>query len=286
MFHYYNEMKNILLPTDFSQNSFNAATYAVSFFKDLSVNFYFLHVSLMKEVGDEECFYENSSSVPGEEIEYDPVEKLRKEIEKTQAFSGNKNHKFYYIHEYVQFIEAVKKSIKEKEIDLMVMGTKGAAKNDLALLGSYTADVITRVKCPVLIIPAKAKFSEPKNIVFPTDFNMFYKQKVLHTLSEILEIKKSILSILFVSKNVSDLSPLQKKNKSYLQGYLHDKPHSFYFIPEGTIDTAIKYFVDTNKVDMIAMVAKNLNFFQRILFQPTVEKVSYHTKVPFLVLHE
>jgi hypothetical protein len=34
------------------------------------------------------------------------------------------------------------------------------------------------------------------------------------------------------------------------------------------------------------MIAKNLNFFQRILFKPTVEEISYHTKVPFLVLHE
>ena len=279
-------MKNILIPTDFSENSFNAATYAMLFFKNLTANFYFLHVSLMKEVGDEECFYEISNSVPGKEKAYNPIERLQNEIVKAKAISDNKSHKFYYIHEYVQFVEAVKKTIEEKEIDLMIMGTKGAAKNNLALLGSYTADVITRVKCPVLIIPSKAKFTEPKNIVFPTDFNIFYKQKVLNTLTEMLEIKKAILSVLFVSKSVRDLSPLQKKNRSYLQDYLNDKPHSFYFITEGTIDTAIKSFVDTNQVDMIAMIAKNLNFFQRVLFQPTVEKVSYHTKVPFLVLHE
>jgi hypothetical protein len=34
------------------------------------------------------------------------------------------------------------------------------------------------------------------------------------------------------------------------------------------------------------MVAKNLNYFQRILFRPTVEELSYETDVPFLVLHE
>jgi len=34
------------------------------------------------------------------------------------------------------------------------------------------------------------------------------------------------------------------------------------------------------------MVAKNLNFLERILFKPKVEKISYHTTVPFLVLHE
>ncbi len=34
------------------------------------------------------------------------------------------------------------------------------------------------------------------------------------------------------------------------------------------------------------MVAKNLNYFQQILFQSKVEEISYHTDVPFLVLHE
>jgi len=279
-------MKNILIPTDFSENSFNAVKYAVSFFENIRVRIYFLHVSLIKEVGDEQCYYEISDARSIDALKYDPIKRLKYQINKAQDFSENKNHKFHYIHEYVQFVEAVRKSIEEKEIDLVVMGTKGAAKNNLALLGSHTADVITRVKCPLLIIPAEAVYKEPKNIVFPTDFNIFYKQRVLKTLSEILKMKGALLSVLFISKNVADLSLVQKKNRNYLQDYLQDKPHSFYSISEKTIDEAIKNYVETNEVDMIAMIAKNLNFFQRILFQPTVEKVSYHTKVPFLVLHE
>ena len=34
------------------------------------------------------------------------------------------------------------------------------------------------------------------------------------------------------------------------------------------------------------MVAKNLNYFQQILFHSKVEEISYHTDVPFLVLHK
>jgi hypothetical protein len=36
---------------------------------------------------------------------------------------------------------------------------------------------------------------------------------------------------------------------------------------------------------MIVMVAKNLNFLQQLLFNSKVEEVSFHTKVPFLVVH-
>ena len=52
------------------------------------------------------------------------------------------------------------------------------------------------------------------------------------------------------------------------------------------IEEAIQCFVQSRNTDLIVMVAKNLNYFQRILFSPTVEEISYHTDVPFLVLHE
>ena len=40
-------MKNILLPTDFSENSWNAIKYALEFYKNTPVNFYILNVTLI-----------------------------------------------------------------------------------------------------------------------------------------------------------------------------------------------------------------------------------------------
>ena len=40
-------MKNILIPTDFSENSWNAVKYALEFFKDTECDFYLLHVTLI-----------------------------------------------------------------------------------------------------------------------------------------------------------------------------------------------------------------------------------------------
>lgn len=264
----------------------NAIKYAISFFESVAVNFYLLHVSLVDEIDEEECFYKLSDTILDQKVAYNPTDKLQAVIKKVKNLSLSKKHKFYGIHEHIQFIEAIRKSVKEKEIDFIVMGTKGDSQISETVLGSHTADVITRVKCAVLVIPEKARYKKPKNVVFPTDFNILFKNKVLETLTDILKIKNTELSVLYISKNVRDLSSLQKKNRSYLKDYLMDKPHSFYFITNENIDNAIETFVETTRVDMIAMIAKNLNFSQRILFQPTVEKISYHTKVPFLVLHE
>ncbi|MAP55103.1 universal stress protein [Altibacter sp.] len=279
-------MKNILIPTDFSKNAQNAIRYALSFFEDTPANFFLLHVSLVEELNEEECFYKYSETVTDQKVIYDPSETLTAELRKVQKLTANTRHHFYAIHEYIHFVEAIRKHVDEKKIDYIVMGTKGASQLNASTIGSHTGEVITRVKCPVLVIPEQARYTPPKNILFPTDFNMYYKSRILKTLSEILRVKEAALRVLYVSKKVHELSSLQQKNRNFLQEHFENKPHHFYYITDLNIDNAIESFVAKNDTDMIAMVAKNLNFFQRILFRPTVEKISYHTKIPFLVLHE
>jgi nucleotide-binding universal stress UspA family protein len=279
-------IKNILIPTDFSENSWNAIKYAVSFFNGIPVSFYLLHVSLVEEVDEDACFYKYSDTIVDKKILYNPSEVLQAELIKAKKYDTSNKHQFYAIHEYVQFIEAIRKSVVEKNIDYIVMGTKGASQYNNSTLGSHTGSVITKVKCPILVVPEKAVYTAPSTVLLPTDFNLNFKNKVLNTIDDILKVKKATLSVLYISKSVKELSPLQKRNREVLQESLQDKIKSCYFISDQNIENAVDTFVKSKKVDMIAMVAKNLNFFQKILFKPTVEKISYHIEIPFLVLHE
>lgn len=50
------------------------------------------------------------------------------------------------------------------------MGTQEASGLEQLLLGSYTADVVDKVDCPLLVIPAYVIFKKPEKIIFATDF--------------------------------------------------------------------------------------------------------------------
>ena len=153
-------------------------------------------------------------------------------------------------------------------------------------IGSNTGDVITKVKCPLLAVPENAKYRIIHEIAFPTDYHTGYDLKVLDTLMEMATINKSILRILHISKKGEELNNEQKTNKQFLHDYFKDLEHSFHSLTGTKLETAVQCFTESRDIDMIAMVAKNLNFFQRILFRPSVEQISYHAEVPFLVLHE
>ncbi len=279
-------MKNILIPTDFSENSWNAILYALSFFKKVTCTFYFLHVSLYEEMIGENSFY-NSKDTVLEKITDSDKEKMQGLLKKIEKLPLNAKHHFFTINEYIFFVDAIRKQVAEKHIDFIVMGTKGASGLKEKTIGSNTGDVITKVKCPVLVIPEKARYTKPKEIAFPTDYNIYYSSRVLDTITEILDINDAALRILHIAKKDAELTELQKKNKDFLDDYLeNDIEHSFHFLSNPDIEQAVQCFVESRNIDMITMVAKNLNFFQRILFHPTVEKISYHTDIPFLVLHE
>jgi hypothetical protein len=169
---------------------------------------------------------------------------------------------------------------------MIVMGTKGSSGLKKYIIGSNTGDVITKVKCAILVIPENAKFSKITEIVFPTDFALNYNLNTLQPISEILEAYNSYLGILHISQSDKDLNTDQQKNKELLDDYFNNRKHGFYFLTNKKIENAIQCFVESRGVDLITMVAKNLNYFQRLLFLPKVKEISYHTDIPFLVLHE
>ena len=136
-------MKNILLPTDFSENSWNAIKYAIRFFETSACNFYLLHVDRLSYMVAGDIPYTATENVI-EEVYTKPAKmKLRKILKQiSETFPEHKNHKFYTHTDYNFFIESIENFVEEKEIDCIVMGTKGATGLSQYLIGTNTYDVI------------------------------------------------------------------------------------------------------------------------------------------------
>ncbi len=277
-------MKNILIPTDFSENSRNAIKYAQEYFSDIPVNFYLLHVSPNKpsEIREPAQPFESES----QQVIDSPVTQLLEEIKICKSLTLNPLHIFFSIYENISLVESIRKQLVEKEIDYILMGTRGASNIARTDIGSNTSEVITKVKCPVLVIPPQAKFKGVKNIAFPTNYNCIYKNRVVSTLFETLKLQNAALRILHIKSSGQNLNQEQVDNKNFIQDFLKETKHSFHILENNNIEMGIQDFVETWEIDMIAIVAKNLNIIQRLLFNPMDKTVSYHNEIPFLVMHE
>ena len=280
-------MQQILIPTDFSDNAWNALKYALELFKESKCTFYLLHVNPIPPYSGAGTAVHSAAENFKEAILKDSKEGLQKLLDRIKKeLPSNTKHTFVPIALYDYFVDALKRESINKKIDLIIMGTKGASGLKKVTIGSNTGDVITKVKCPLLAIPEEAEFTDIREIAFPTDYQIGFDVKVLDTLIKMAVMNKAELRILHISKKGDKLSEEQQNNKDFLNDYLADVDHSFHSLTGADLETSVQCFTESREIDMIAMVAKNLNFFQRILFRPEAEKISYHTKVPFMVLHE
>ena len=256
-------MMNILIPTDFSENSHNAIRYALDYFSNATVNFYILHVSHINSNSNTEMQETQSTTAL-----------LKEEIKTCQLLSKNQALRFFPLHEELNLVESIRKQVAEKEIDFILMGTKGTSKVNRSEMGSNTCDVITKVKCPVLVIPENAKFNGIKNIAFVTDYNCIYRNKVISTLSETLDLHQSPLRVLHIKAQETGLTSSQTDNKGFLHYFFKEKKHSFHFVENKDLETGIQDFVKTWEISLVSIVAKNLNFIKSLLhLQPLIEVV-------------
>ena len=277
-------MKRILLPTDFSSISINAIKYAVSLYKESKCEFFVLNVYRVPYATNEELMENDAQQLAIVEAEmFDASKKSLKEL--VTSLGKNENHVFHTISDYNFFINSVKQAAKDKDIELIVMGTKGATGAKEIFLGSNTGDVLMKTDCNVIAVPENSVYKAPKEIVFPTDFKLRYELKDLAPLIELAQTNQSTLRILHFSQD-GQLSQEQEGNKQILNSYLEELEHTFHTLTNIDFEEALNCFVQSRgNIDMIAMISGHYNFFQRLFFRPKVMELSFHTQIPLYVLH-
>ena len=154
--------KHILLPTDFSENAFSAALFAIKLFEKEQCTFHLLHSSRMK--------VSLMSSMSNKLIRV-LADKARKDLADLKAriekHSTNSNHAFEVILSTNDLNSSIEAVIEKVKIDLLIMGTKGETKATELLFGSNTVNVIKQVtQCPILVIPDAYDYVVPSKLLF------------------------------------------------------------------------------------------------------------------------
>ena len=275
-------MKKILLPTDFSENSYNAIRYAVELFSHEKCAFYLLNTYTPILYDNEYLVYSATQPTLTEIYRNNSAKGLNRILKKIKKNFPNDEHEFHKISSFNILTDEIKEQVKEKEIDLIVMGTKGATGADEILFGSNTVQAIKKAKCPLLAIPSHFDFAEPKRILLPTDFETDLPP-LLEILKDIIDHYSSKINILHVYFG-AELSEDQEKRKKALGTAFKDQEHHFYSIADKSVPQAIYDFQEDNEVDMLVMVNNKHSFFENLLFRPVINEIGFHVKVPFLVI--
>jgi nucleotide-binding universal stress UspA family protein len=276
-------MKKIILPTDFSENAYNAIRYALQLFRDEECTFYLVNTYTPAVYQAEYVLHSPGQIGLGDLYQSNSMELLEDVKTKLLQNYSNPKHTIITHAAFNMVADEVKDMVEKEGADLVVMGTQGATGAKEILFGTHTVHVIKQVHCPVIVVPSGFEYESPKEILFPTDYEVAYDELRLQVLLDIAKLHRSSVEVIHISAGY-ELSDVQEKNRKKLGKLLGKTSHLFHDLPSQEIITAINTFQQKTQVNFLVMVRNKHTFLERLFIEPVVKKIAFHVTIPFMVI--
>jgi len=278
-------MKNILVPTDFSQCAANAYNYAALLAEKTGAVIHLFHTldipsSIQATTG------KDTTATTGDVQYMMGLMKLTKNrMKKTR---NNKVFKDLRINEIIaigNITGKISAAVKQYKIDLIVMGTHGLSGMQGNIIGSNSEKVVRNADIPVLTVKDSIKEPKIKKILFGTDFSGETKH-VLRAVSNITKIFGAELILAkvvtlndFESTHETEEQINEFRKKSKLFNYT-TKIYYAHSREEG-----IRNVAETLKADIIAMGTHGRHGLARLFQGSVAEEVVSHSALPVLTIN-
>lgn len=278
--------KKILLPIDFSKNSWNTILYASELYKNEDCNFYLLNAFTYEVV-------DLGINTPGNsEDRIFKISKAKSETQLEKVLEMINLRNLDYEHTYSTHavngtpLNTIKEFVETKDIELIIIGNKGETDALEIVYGRNAVAIMEKIRnCPVLVIPNNLIYKDPKEIVFPTGYKTHFKRRELKFIYEISKLTNSPVRVLYVNKKET-LDKEQKEMKALLEECLDGLVYTFHWLEFDNVQTGLHLFVQSRGSEMIVFINKKHAFFDTLFSKPLVKELGQHAKVPVLVLHD
>ena len=273
-------MKNVLIPTDFSQTAKDAFNYGQSYLSEDAILtvFHAYHPQIdpaypyigtpsegffkQKEVIVENWANENFPAPEGNVLIQINLETELKIANPTDAI-----------------VE------KSKEMDLIVMGATGETTILEKAFGSTATFVARNAHCPVLLIPKDYTFGGYKKILYASNIEDFDEPMLQYLVDFTWEYNPEI-SLVHVNKNKAENYEIISED--YEQFFREKTPYlgvKFVKIDSKNIVNGLQQYAEENEVDLIVMATKHRDWINELFHKSMTKRMVLNTAIPLLVLH-
>lgn len=276
-------MKQILLLTDFSNNSKNAINYALQLFENQTCHFFVLHIPTTSVYRTSDLMTVGNKSI------YDSLvkkakQKLDKFVKTLETDSKNENASFESIVDYDVLTDSVNQIIESKKIDIVVMGTNGVTGAKEVVFGSNTINVIRKVDFTTLVIPKGFQYRNPEKILLPLDPFDSLNSPTFLDLHKFAKNHKSSIHILRINPK-NETSNEEEKDQESMDNLLKDTVHTYHKISHVPLHYAVDTYLQSHSIDLIALLIQKETTFDRFFLESSTKKLSYSLRVPILIYH-
>lgn len=275
-------IKNILVPIDFSATARNAYQYAKKLAETLNADVTLINI---------EEYYMPISEIPFEPFATDP-NYITEEMENFIKDENTSN-------DWIMLNNKLKnKTLKgdltgsiialsdEHSTDLIVIGTTGLQDFLSKITGSISLTVASKAHCPVILVPHLAKWKDIKKIMYASNYDSTSSEMIKEIIdfSVILDAKVHFVHVEdFSSKEEIRKTAIMKEELFELTDHIPTlEVHSIY--GDDKIQD-LQHYAQHNDIDLMAFASKRRGFWDNFMHKSVTEHIALSTEKPMMLLH-
>jgi nucleotide-binding universal stress UspA family protein len=275
-------MKTILVPTDFSPVSVNAANFAGDMAlainaEILLINVYQIPLAyttatplLLTSVDDLRVSSEAQLDALKKIISLRTSDKVKV---RTQALMGST-------------IDELEKLCNEIRPFAVVMGAKGKSGVGKVVFGSTTLSAIRHLTWPVIAVPAGKSYGKGiQKIGFACDFKQVAETTPVRLIREMVWEFDAELYVLNVDYHERHFKPVTPLESSHLHELLKDVYPEYHYIENKDVEDGICEFAISNNLDLVIAIPKKHKLLEGIFQPSSTKQLVFQSQVPVMCIH-
>ncbi|MDN3665526.1 universal stress protein [Algibacter miyuki] len=274
-------MKKILIPTDFSTNSYKAINYITELFKNEDCAFYFLNVynygagglsAIEMLQADDEWF---------EKPKEESLQRLGDLLEEYAVNRNNEKHEYHVISEGLSLVKAIEKHIESVNVDLIVLkGDAKISKNIEAIVGKIRT-------CPVLVVPPYASMNKKINLTIASNFTEEVQTREIDSFLETFKNTNFKVTVLALTSE-ENMPEETSRNIKLLCTHLENQTDKAVIVEFTEKSSNLKKYATSHLNNIMCVVDKKPDLLRKIglcksKVISTLEKLH---KNPVLTIHQ
>ena len=273
-------MKKIIYATDCSQHSINALKYVVEFCSQLDASLDLLHIYTLPPV-DNTTFRSNQHLRKHAQQEHKQL--LKEYFNKYCPDIDSADRITFTAEEHSSITRAIIDRSARIKSDLVIVGRKDEHSIRGFFAGNIANALMSRLACPVLIIPNDLATSPLRSMVYASDF----EADDILALEQLCPIAKLLQAELKVVHIPTKDEYSSEEQMEWFKEMVHQKLDfnsiDFHLILSENIHDGLHNFIDRSKADLLVMLEReDKGYFDKALFGDTVKKMKSKSDIPML----
>jgi len=249
-------MKNILIPTDFSDNAHFAINYGAAIAEKMNASITLLYAFDIPIVADQAYF------------EPETLATWEKDFTKTlHDLAANLVGKYPELKVNTLARYGLPQQVILDEsagFDLIVIGSKGYGNIGEAVFGNVTSDVVQRSKRSVLVVPPHVHYQPVKNIVLACNDEALISERVVSVIKEYINAFHAKLELLNIVTEVAGPVTEAYNMVDKIKSRFENVESSVNVVAANKVINGINDFSDQVHAGLIAVVPDKHSVFERL----------------------